>query len=60
MNRAYTITRTMPSSRLSIVAPAIAPEDFSISDNARQARDKASRSRVAKPAELPVFEQAAK
>jgi hypothetical protein len=32
MNRAYTISRTIPSNRLTSVAAAIAPEDFSILD----------------------------
>jgi hypothetical protein len=32
MNAAYTISRTIPSTRLIIVATAIEPEDFSICD----------------------------
>ena len=38
------------------MAPAMAPEDLSISDNAREARGKADWSRVAKTKRLSVFE----
>jgi hypothetical protein len=35
MNAAYTISRTIPSTRLVSVAAAIAPEDFNICDIGR-------------------------